>query len=196
MMIDLAFDSNELNHLLDRILELHMENISRILDKTKDNIQVIQVGDDLGTQRGPQFSVEMYKRTFYPRHKALWSHIKKLAPQAKLFLHSCGSIRSFLPLIIEAGVDIINPVQTSAVDMDPIELKRDFGNDLTFWGGGAEVQKILTFGTPEEVKDQVRRRIEILGDGGGFVFSHVHNIQDNTPIENILAMYESFNLYR
>jgi uroporphyrinogen-III decarboxylase len=109
----------------------------------------------------------------------------------KTFKHSCGSVRSLLPAMIESGFDIINPVQCSAANMDPVELKQEFGKQLVFWGGGVDTQKTLAFGKPEEVRQEVLKRCEIFGRDGGFVFNAIHNVQANTPLENIVAMIEA-----
>ena len=113
----------------------------------------------------------------------------------KLLLHSCGSVYDLIPDFIEIGIDILNPVQVSAAKMDTADLKKRFGDDLVFWGGGCDTQKVLPFGTPDEVRDEVKRRIEDLAPGGGFVFTQVHNIQAGVPPENIAAMYEALDEY-
>jgi uroporphyrinogen decarboxylase len=125
-----------------------------------------------------------------PRQAALFSHIKKQAP-VYTFCHTCGSVVEILPDLIEVGVDILNPVQVSAAGMDTRVLKREFGRDLVFWGGGVDTQRVLPRGTPQEVRDEVRRRIDDLAPGGGFVFTTVHNIQADVPPENLLAMWET-----
>ena len=125
-----------------------------------------------------------------PWHKELYRYIKAHT-SARIFLHTCGSVYAFIPDFIEMGVDVLNPVQVSAKDMDTSRLKREFGRDIAFWGGGCDTQQVLPFGTPEEVREEVRRRIEDLAPGGGFVFNQVHNIQVRVPPENIMAMYEA-----
>jgi uroporphyrinogen decarboxylase len=152
-------------------------------------IDVIQVNDDLGTQNSPQMSRELYREMLKPYHKKLWSYIKERSGKP-ILLHSCGSIYDLIPDLIEIGVDALNPVQVSARNMDTRKLKREFGRYITFWGGGCDTQKILPYGTPEDVRSEVRRRAEELGEDGGFVFCQVHNIQHDVPPENILAMYE------
>jgi uroporphyrinogen-III decarboxylase len=114
----------------------------------------------------------------------------------KTFIHSCGSVMPLLPYFIEAGFDVINPVQTSAANMAPEDLKARFGQQVTFWGGGVDTQSTLPFGTPEEVRDQVRERLRIFGQGGGYVFNPIHNVQAGVPVENLLALYEAFREYR
>jgi len=139
----------------------------------------------------------MYRKYLKPRHKRLFAFIKERCGNAKLFLHSCGAIRELIPDLIEVGVDILNPVQVSAEGMgDTAALKRDFGDALTFWGGGIDTQKVLPSGTPEEVREEVRRRVGDLAPGGGFVFATVHNIQGDVPVANIEAMLDEFDRLR
>lgn len=133
---------------------------------------------------------EIVKKMFIPRYKKLFDYVHQHS-NAKVFLHSCGDLSTVLGMLADIGLDIINPVQTTAAHMDPIWLKREFGKDLTFWGGGCEAQTILTFGTPQQVADQVKERIEIFGKDGGFVFNMVHNILENVPIENVLTMFKT-----
>ena len=149
---------------------------------------------DLGTQNGPMISLNSYRKLIKPAQKRVWQFIKSRT-RASLFLHSCGSVRQFLPDWIDLGLDILNPVQVAAKDMAPKELKREFGGDLTFWGGGCDTQKVLTFGTPEEVEKEVRQRISAFAPGGGFVFNQIHNIQPQVPPQNILRMFEAVLKY-
>ena len=151
--------------------------------------------DDLGTQGGPLISPDMYRRLIKPRQQELFSFIKKKAPHAKIFFHSCGSVYHFIGDLIEAGVDILNPVQVAAADMDSKRLKKEFGNDVVFWGGGVDTQRVLPYGTPQEVRDEVKRRLDDLAPSGGFVFATVHNIQGDVPPENIVAMWETLQEY-
>lgn len=188
--LDLAGDPWTAHALLERLTELHIEGLRRALPALGPHIDIIRMGDDLGTQAGPQISPAMYREFFLPRHRAIYSEVKRHC-DACVFLHSCGGIYELLPMLIEAGVEIINPVQTSARNMEPERLKREFGRDICFWGGGCETQSTLIHGTPEQVRDEVRRRKEILGAGGGFVFCQVHNILPDVPPENVLAMFEA-----
>ena len=132
----------------------------------------------------------MYREFFKPRHAMMWARAKQLAP-VKVMLHCCGAVRPLLPDLIDAGLDAINPVQISCRGMEAEGLKRDFGKDLAFWGGGCDTQRILPCGTPEEVREHVKAQVEIMAPGGGFVFQQVHNILANVPPENIIAMYEA-----
>ena len=154
-------------------------------------VDVVAENDDYGTQQSQLISYDQYCRTIRPHLERVFSAIKRLAPDAFLFFHSCGNVRPFLPGFIEAGVDILNPVHTRAAGMEPVALKRDFGDALTFWGGGVETQEVLPKGTPDDVRDDVRRNIEALAPGGGYVFNTVHNIQSEVPPENIVAMWEA-----
>jgi uroporphyrinogen-III decarboxylase len=151
-------------------------------------------GTDFGQQHGPFISPKTYRDLYQPFNKAVndWVH-KNTA--WKTFIHSCGSIRALLPDFIAAGFDILNPVQCSAAGMAPEELKREFGDRLTFWGGGVDTQNTLPFGTAEDVRNEVRSRLKIFGKGGGYVFDAIHNIQARVPVENVLAMYEAVREY-
>jgi len=151
--------------------------------------------DDLGTQHSLLLSPEMYRSFLKPRHARIVSLIKKIAPGVKVFLHSCGAVRPLIPDFIEAGFDILNPVQVAADGMESRQLKKDFGDCLTFWGGGVDTQHTLPHGTPGQVADEVRRHIEDLAPGGGFVFNAIHNIQGDVPPQNIEAMFEALRLY-
>lgn len=190
-LLDLAGDRPKAEALLDRLVESHLAGFDRILPLVAGYVDIVQLGDDLGMEKGPFMSPRMYREIFMPRHRTLVTHIKKAHPHLKVFLHSCGSIAALLPHIIEAGFDIINPVQISARDMEPARLKKDFGRDITFWGGGCDTQKVLPRGTPKEVREHVRRNRDILGAGGGFVFAPVHNILAEVPPENVVALYEA-----
>jgi len=194
-MFDLAAAPKFVEYMLDRVVEVHLENLRRYLEAVGDYIQIIQMGDDLGTQVAPQISPAMYRELFKPRHKKIYNYIKDNSDIC-VFLHSCGSIYKLIPDLIEAGVDILNPVQTSAVDMEPERLKREFGDKITFWGGGCDTQRVLLMGTPEEVREHVKRRLKIFAPGGGFVFTQVHNILAEVPPENVVAMFETVEEYR
>jgi uroporphyrinogen decarboxylase len=143
-------------------------------------------------QTGPLISPRMYREFFKPRHALLWKTAKRLA-NVKVLLHCCGGVRPLLPDLIDAGLDAINPVQISCAGMDAAALKRDFGSQITLWGGGCDTQSILPDGSPGQVGDHVRGQIQILQPGGGFVFQQVHNIMANVPAENMLAMFAAVN---
>lgn len=186
----LAAEPAEAHRFLDTLTEIHLAALERFLTAVGEHIDIILFGDDLGMQTGPQVSPAMYREFFKPRHAAMWRRAKELAP-VKVMLHSCGGIRPLLPDLIEAGLDAVNPVQISCDGMEAASLKRDFGRDITFWGGGCDTREVLPSGTPQQVRDHVRRQVEILAPGGGFVFQQVHNILADVPPANIAAMYEA-----
>jgi uroporphyrinogen decarboxylase len=171
-------------------VEIHLANLEKFMAAVGPYIDVINFGDDLGAQNCPQISPKMYREFFKPRHAMMWARAKQLA-QVKVMLHCCGAVRPLLPDLIDAGLEAINPVQISCRGMDAEGLKREFGKDLVFWGGGCDTQHILPCGTPDEVREHVKSQVRIMAPGGGFVFQQVHNILANVPPENIIAMYEA-----
>ena len=192
-LMDLVLKPDEMEKLLRRIHEVQMQYWEKALEVVGENIDITMHSDDLGVQTGPMMSPDMYRRFVKPLHAELISMIKKKAKgEVKFLLHSCGSVRSLIPDFIEVGVDILNPVQVSAANMDTRELKKEFGKDLCFCGGGIDTQEILPRATPLQVRDEVKRRLDDLAPGGGYVFAAVHNIQADVPSENLQAMYESF----
>jgi uroporphyrinogen decarboxylase len=194
-LMDLVVDQTNVERLLDALLELHFATLDKTLAAVGDLVDIIRFGDDLGMDNGPLMSPDTYRTIFKPRHAALNAYVHERS-SLKTFLHSCGSIHALLPDLIEAGVDIINPVQITAKDMAPAQLKRDFGSDITFWGGGADTRVVLPNGTTDEVKDHVRRNIEAFAPGGGFVFVPAHNMLPDIPPQNIEAMFEAVDEYR
>ena len=176
-------------HLNEKLSEYYRTNLRTWLPAVKDYVQVSVSSDDLGGQNGPLISPKLFHEMIHPYQKEFFRYIKKNSGLFTFF-HSCGSIYSLLPDIIDAGVDIVNPVQISADDMEPKKLKKEFGDDLTFWGGGVDTQRVLGFGTPEEVEQNVKQNVEAFAPGGGFVFASVHNIQANVPPENIVAAFQ------
>ncbi|MCX6927501.1 MAG: methyltransferase, partial [Verrucomicrobia bacterium] len=177
--------------VFEKQCEYALQNLESLMDLFGDTVQVaLLTGTDFGTQRGLFISVAAYRDLYLPFHKQLNDLIHRRS-KWKTFIHSCGSVYQLLPHIIEAGFDILNPVQCSAAEMDPVRLKREFGKDLVFWGGGVDTQKTMAFGTPEQVYRETRERIEIFNGDGGFVFNAIHNIQGNTPIENVEAMFKA-----
>jgi len=189
-MMDLVSDRPMAFAVMERLLEAYAPRIDVFAEKIAPHVDVVLVNDDLGGQGGPLLSPELYRDTVKKFHARLFQYVKEKTGKP-LLLHSCGSIRALIPDLIEIGVDAINPVQVSAAQMDTAALKRDFGSDITFWGGGCDTQRILSSGTPAEVADEVKRRIDDLAPGGGFVFTQVHNIQPDVPAENIAAMLET-----
>jgi uroporphyrinogen decarboxylase len=195
LLMDMAADEVLACAIFDKMLELTLAFWEMALPQLADVLDVISIGDDYGTQISQIVSPRMFRNLIKPRQKVLFQRIKQLAPHTNLFLHSCGNVRPLLPDFIELGVDILNPVQVRATGMDPVTLKRDFGKDIVFWGGGVDTQDVLPHGTPEEVKEDVRRNIEVLAPGGGFVFNTVHNIQADVPPGNVIAMWEVLQQY-
>ena len=189
-MCDLALDTKFASALRDTIAEAHMEEFEHYIEVVGPYVQVVQISDDLGSQKGGQISLEMFRELVRPPMER-WYKFMKSKMNAKLFLHSCGSIYQFIPDLIEMGVDIINPVQVSAKDMDTARLKKEFGSEIVFWGGGCDTQTVLPHGTPNDVREEVKRRMGDLAPGGGFVFNTVHNILPEVPPENIIAMYDA-----
>ncbi len=176
--------------------DIALKNLQLAYEAVGNKIDVIYVsGTDFGTQNGPFISPDMYREFYKPFHKKVNDWIHKHTTW-KTFFHSCGSIVAFLDDFVEAGVDILNPVQTSARDMDPIMLKEKYGDKLVFWGGGIDTQRTLPFGTPEEVKKEVTERCRIFGKGGGFIFNTIHNLQSRVPIENLIAMFQTVRKFR
>jgi len=182
--------------VFDRQAEIAVENLGRLYEAVGERVSVIQTnGTDFGTQNGPFCSPEVYRDLYLPYQKRVNGWIHAHTPW-KTFMHCCGGVRPLLPLIIEAEFDILNPVQCSAAGMEPRALKREFGKDLVFWGGGVDTQHTLPFGTPAEVRDEVRARIDIFAPDGGFVFCTIHNLVAGCPIENVMAMFEVVADYR
>ena len=187
----LAGEPARAHRFLDKLMEIHLRNLDRFLRLVAPFIDIILFGDDLGMQSGPQVSPPMYREFFKPRERLMWQKVKQAAPHLKIMLHCCGGVRELLPDLIEAGLEAINPVQITCRGMEPAGLKRDFGAQLTFWGGGCDTRDVMIHGTPAEVRDHVRRHIDIWRQGGGFVFQQVHNILADVPPANVVAMFDA-----
>ena len=194
-MIDLILNKDFANKLLDIILEEKKEFFGKFLDVVGPYVGMVMCADDLASQQGPLISPEIYRKMIKPRHNELFSFIKGKV-DAKLFYHSCGAVRDLIDDLVDVGVEVLNPIQVSAKNMDTKCLKQEFGEKVVFWGGGCDTQKILPFGTTKEVSAEVKERISDLKPGGGFVFAQVHDIQPDTPPENIIAMYDSVIKHR
>ncbi len=190
----LAGEPARAHRFLDALVEIHLRRLEAFLAAVGDSIDIIVFGDDLGAQNAPQISPRMYREFFKPRHALMWARAKQLAP-VKVMLHCCGSVRPLLADLIDAGLDAINPVQISCRGMEAEGLKRDFGKDLTFWGGGCDTQSVLPCGTPAEVREHVLHQCQVMAPGGGFVFQQVHNILANVPPQNIVATYAAVREY-
>ncbi|HQY91935.1 cobalamin-dependent protein [Caldilinea sp.] len=191
---DLVTNLEWMTYLMDTIIDLKLAYWEVALPLVGDYADVVQEADDLAGQFGLLISPETYRKVIKPRHKKIMDFIKART-DAKIFFHSCGAIREIIPDMIEIGIDIINPVQVSAVGMESSALKRDFGKEMTFWGGLVDTQGVFTTGTTDEVREEVRRRIDDFGAGGGFIAATVHNIQANVPPENIMALWETLQEY-
>ena len=177
--------------IFEKQCEYALQNLETLVGLFGDLIQVALItGTDFGTQRGPFIAVQSYRDLFKPFHRRINDFIHRRT-KWKTFIHACGSVYQFIPDFIDAGFDVLNPVQCSAVDMEPRRLKREFGKDLVFWGGGVDTQQTIARGTPEQVYREVRERIDIFNAGGGYVFDAIHNVQGNTPIENVEAMFKA-----
>jgi uroporphyrinogen decarboxylase len=188
--LDLAGDPALARRVMERILEIKLEYWARALPLVAGSIDVVVEADDLGGQDRTLFSPATYRELVKPLHRELFDFLHAHT-EARILFHSCGSVRTLIPDLIEIGVDILNPVQVSAAGMDSAELKREFGGALAFWGGGVDTQRVLGAGSPDAVRIEVRRRIADLAPGGGFVFATVHNIQPNVPPGNVIAMWET-----
>ena len=190
-LMDLVGNRPFADYLMDKMVEAHVRNLERFFAAVGDYIQIVQMGDDLGTQDRPQLRPEVYRETIHPRHKVVYQWVHTHYPNVAVFLHCCGSVYDLVPDLIDEGVDALNPVQTSAAKMDPVALKASFGDRITFWGGGCDTQSVLPNATPEEVRRHVRERVAIFKPGGGYVFNQVHNVQANVAPENVVAMFEA-----
>lgn len=189
MMIRMYEDPEGLIEDNKRLLEEQLKYAEQLIGAFGNHVQGICLGADLGTQNGPMMNPAMYEEFFAPYMKELIYYIHKNSDY-KIFYHCCGSIKPFLPILIDCGIDIINPVQHSAENMDPMELKAEFGNQLTFWGGGVNCQHILNRGTEEEIRQNVRELCNIFKPNGGFVFNPIHNLMGDIPPEKIMMVYE------
>jgi uroporphyrinogen decarboxylase len=190
--VDLALNQSWAAYMIDRMVDYKCAYWERALGAIGDLVDVVIEADDLAGQHALLLSPDTYRKLVKPRHRRLFTFIKEQAA-VKIFLHSCGAVRPLIGDFIDAGIDILNPVQLSAAGMDLYELKAEFGRDLVFWGGGVDTQGVLGTGTPEGVREDVRRNIEALAPGGGFVFAAVHDIQANVPPENVMAMWQAWS---
>jgi uroporphyrinogen decarboxylase len=179
-----------LEAIIDRTLQFWLDWFRLFLDEAGDIVDVIMIGDDLAGQKGPLFSPAIYRSIVKPRQKRLVQYIRSRT-KAKIWYHSCGSVLQYIPDLIDNGVDALNPVQLSARGMDPGELKKAFGEEICFWGGGIDSQHVLPHASPDEVREQVRRNLGIFKPGGGYVFANVHNIQADVPPGNVIAMFDA-----
>jgi len=176
--------------LLDQTLKFWTGYMSGLMAEVGDIVDVVMIGDDLAGQNGPLFSPKFYRKIVKPRQKKLVQHIKSLT-SAKIWYHTCGSCAEYIPDLIDNGIDILNPIQISADNMDPRLLKQKYGKKLVFWGGAIDAQHIFPFASPGQIREQIRKNLEIFKPGGGYIFNNVHNIQLDVPPENIVALYDA-----
>jgi uroporphyrinogen decarboxylase len=181
--------------LVGKIADLKIEFWETALSELADVVDIVAEGDDYGTQESQLIDPGHFRQYYKPHIARIIKAMKRKAPNAKVMFHSCGNVRPEIPDFIEIGIDILNPVHINATGMEPSQLKKDFGKDIVFWGGGVDTQKILPSGTITEVADDVKKNIDALAPGGGFVFATVHNIQSDVPPQNIMAMWETLNKY-
>jgi uroporphyrinogen decarboxylase len=193
-LMDIYSDEENVQALVEQLMERHLASLEKVCAAVGDIVDILRFGDDLGMTTDMFMSREKYQTLFKPYHTKLNEYVHTHS-NMKTLLHSCGSLYPIIPDLIEAGYDVLNPVQTSARGMDPATLKREFGKDITFWGGGCDTKSVLNRGTPNEVFDHCRRMIEIFNKDGGFVFNQEHNILPDVPPENILAMYRAVRNY-
>jgi len=195
LLLMMARSDKAAEALFDKLLELKLSYWETVLAEVGELVDVVTYADDYGTQTSQLISPAMFRKQIKPKVAVLFETLKKLAPKARRFFHSDGNVRPLLPDFIELGVDILNPVQFTAAGMDLKTLKKDFGRDLVFWGGAVDTQGVLPHGSPAEVRDQVRRNLEILAPGGGYVFNTIHNVQADVPPANFMALWETLREY-
>ncbi len=195
--MDMASNEKFVHAIMEKQLEIKMQYWETALNAVGENVLVVSTADDLGTQTGLLVSLDMYKELIWPYHKKLFEFIKRTAKtKVYIFFHNDGAINDTVPLLIEAGVDILNPWQVNCTGMDDTrKFKKEFGDDLTIWGGSCDTQQILPFGTADQVRDETKRRIDDLAPGGGFIFAPIHVIQGDVPPENIMAWWETLQQY-
>jgi len=194
---DLVMNTSFAEALMDRMAEAGMRRFEHYARTLGQYVHLIHFEDDLGMQDRPLLSPSMYRRLVKPYQKKLFSYVKSRT-KASILLHTDGAVAPFIPDFIEMGIDVLNPVQVSALGMDTKELKKEFGSDISFWGAGCDSQSILPLGTAREVADEVKRRLNDLAPGGGYVFSPIHNIQKDVPPENVVVMFKTareFGIY-
>lgn len=189
-LMDTYADEENVEALVEQLMQRHLATLKNVCESVGDIVDILRFGDDLGMDTGMFMSREKYQTLFKPNHKKLNEYVHKHSSM-KTFLHSCGSIYPIIPDLIDAGYDILNPIQTTAYQMDPETLKREFGKDITFWGGGCNTRSVLNYGKPQEVYDYSKRMIDIFSKDGGFIFNQEHNIMPDVPPENIIAMYKA-----
>jgi uroporphyrinogen decarboxylase len=189
-LTDLMVEQEKLCEMLDILVDMHLSGLEKKCSAVGDIVDVIRFGDDLGMTSGAFMDLETFRKIFKPRYKVLCDYVKNHS-NMKIFLHSCGSIRQYIPDLIEVGFDILNPVQTNCYEMDPLVLKKEFGKDITFWGGGVDTSSVLNMGSPDDVRKDVLNRCTVFSKDGGFVFAPIHNILSEVSPQNIIAAYNA-----
>ncbi len=193
---DMMMNQGIVQAIMEKILEVNMQYWERALDAVGENVLVVSMADDLGAQNSLLVSLETYKEQIWPFHKRLFDFVKsKAQSKVYIFFHNDGAVMETFPLLIEAGVDIMNPFQVNCAGMDTRKFKKEFGSDLTIWGGSCDNQIVMPFGTTQQVREETRKRIEDLAPGGGFIFAPIHVIQNGVPPENIMAWWETLQEY-
>ena len=195
VLIDLHTRPEVAGRFLGAITDVHIRYWDAVLDVAAEWVDVAVFSDDLGTQERPMVSPDWYRRHLKPHHKRLFSFVKKKAPHVRIFFHTCGAVYELIEDLIDAGIDILNPLQLSAAGMDPARLKKEFGGEVTLWGGAVDSQVTLPRASTQQVRDETKRNLDVLAPGGGYVCSPVHNLQPDVPIENIMAMWETIDRY-
>jgi len=194
-LVDIYTDKKGVLRMYDVLLEKYLRILERVIKGVGQYVDVMVFGgEDLGSNLAPFISPDKFVEIFKPIYSKLYGYVHDNC-DAKVFIHSCGAIFKLIPHFIDAGVNIFNPVQTEATDMEPEKLKKEYGKDCTFWGGGADAKLTLRHGTPKEVKEDVKRRMEVFAKGGGFVFCQIHNILTGVPPKNVFAMMEAVMEY-
>jgi len=193
-LMDLYTDKENVAILLELLMERHLRTLANVCETVGDSVDIIRFGDDLGMDSGPFMGLDVYRELFHEHRRRLCSYVH-VNSSMHTFLHTCGSVHQYLPSLIEEGIEIINPVQTNCRDMQPERLKAEFGDEIVFWGGGANPREILNNGTPEDVRRDVLSRLEVFAPGGGYVFNSIHNILSDVPPANIMAAFDALRIY-
>jgi uroporphyrinogen decarboxylase len=191
-LTDLIVDEGNVTGMLDLLVEMHLASLEKKCRTLGDIVDIVRFGDDLGMTSAPFMDLHTFRKLLKPRYKILCDYVKKNS-NMKIFLHSCGSVKQYIPDLIEVGFDILNPVQTNCYDMNPADLKKEFGREIVFWGGGIDTSSVINRGSPEDVRKDVLKRCEIFSKDGGFVFAPIHNILSEVPPQNIVAAYNTVN---
>ena len=184
-------DPDLVHYFLAALTELHLETLKRTLDAAGDVVDIVQFGDDLGMQGAPLMDPDMYREMFLPYHKKMFSFVRENYPNVHVMLHCDGAVFDLLPDMIDAGMQIFNPLQSDCAGMDPARIKRLYGDKITLWGAGCDTHGTLVRGTLTQIREDIRRRIQVLAPGGGFVFNQIHNVMGEIPPQNVLAMIDA-----